>query len=121
MVGRQALALGQPRCKLKAMREVYTSQDPTQVGYYKSVLDEAGIRSFIRNESGNNPAIAGAMFLPTLCIIDDADYDEAIRIMKSQQIKEDVRVDEWKCPSCSEINPPNFELCWNCNSVRPEA
>jgi hypothetical protein len=103
------------------MRQVYTSQDSTQVGYYKSILDEAGILSFIRNEYSNNPEVSGAMFLPSLCVIEDTDYDKAIRILKSQQIKEVGRVDEWKCPSCSEINPPNFELCWNCNSLRPEA
>jgi hypothetical protein len=102
------------------MRQVYSSQDSTQVGYYKSILDEAGILSFIRNEFSNNPEVSGAMFLPSLCIIEDTDYDEAIRILKSRQIKEDLRVDEWKCPSCSEINPPNFELCWNCHALRPE-
>jgi len=103
------------------MRQVYTNQDSTQVGYYKSILDEAGILSFIQNEFSNNPKVAGAVFFPSLCVIKDADYDEAIRILKSLQIKEVARVDEWKCPSCSEINPPNFELCWNCNSLRPEA
>ncbi len=103
------------------MRQVYTSQDLTQVGYYKSILDEVGIHSFIRNENGNNPEVSGAGFLPSLCVIEDADYDEALRILKSQQKEEVVRVDEWKCTSCSEINPPNFELCWNCNALRPEA
>jgi len=103
------------------MREVYTSQEPALVGYYKSFLDEAGILSFIRNEYSNNQNVSGAMCFPVLCIINDADYDEAIRVLKSHQSQENTRVDEWKCPSCSEINPPNFELCWNCHSPRPEA
>jgi len=101
------------------MREVFTSQDFTQVGYYKSILDEAGISSFVRNENSGNPAASGAQFLPTLCVIEDTDYDEAIRILKSQQYKEATPVADWTCPSCSEKNPGNFELCWNCNSPRP--
>ena len=103
------------------MRQVYTSQDSAQVGYYKSILDEAGIPSFIRNENTNNPDVCGAGFWPALCVIQDSDYHEAVRLLKSQQTAEVVRKDEWKCPSCPEINPPNFELCWNCNTLRPEA
>jgi len=103
------------------MRAVYTSQDTSLVGYYKSILDDTGIASFIRNENSNNPEMAGANFYPSLCIINDADFDEAIRILQSHKTEEVVRVDEWTCPSCKEVNPPNFELCWNCSSLRPEA
>jgi hypothetical protein len=101
------------------MREVFTSQDFTQVGYYKSVLDEAGISSFVRNENANSIGLGGAIFFPSLCVTDDYDYVEAIRILKSQQYKETTPVADWTCPSCSEKNPGNFELCWNCNSPRP--
>jgi hypothetical protein len=101
------------------VREVFTSQDFTQVGYYKSILDEAGISSFIRNENGGNPMMSGAMFLPALCIVQDADYDEAVRILKSRQFQETAGGADWACPACSEKNPSNFELCWNCNSPRP--
>ena len=103
------------------MRQVYTSQDSSQVGYYKSILDEAGIASFIRNENSNNPEMAGADFFPALCVIEDADYDKAIDLLKSLQTENPVHVEEWKCPSCSEINPPNFGSCWNCNTLQPEA
>jgi hypothetical protein len=101
------------------MREVFTSQDSALAGYYKSILDEAGIACFVRNESASNPAMAGAMFLPTLCIIDDADYDEAIRILKSRQSSESTGLADWTCPGCAESNPGNFEVCWNCGSSRP--
>lgn len=101
------------------MRQVFSSQDFTEVGYYKSILDEAGISSFIRNENTGNPVTSGAMFLPSLCVVKDGDYDEAIRLLKSRQVKEASGDGvEWTCLSCSEKNPSNFELCWNCNSVR---
>src|ERR1700691_5795976 len=101
------------------MREVFSSEDFTQLGYYKSILDEAGISSFIRNENANSIGLAGAMFFPTLCIMDDAAYDETIRILKSRQFKKTANVADWTCPSCSEKNPGNFELCWNCTAPRP--
>jgi hypothetical protein len=103
------------------MREVFSSPDFTEVGYYKSMLDEAGISSFIRNENANSIGLVGAMFFPSLCIIDDAAYDEAIALLKSRRFKGGVEVADWTCPSCSEKNPGNFELCWNCNAPRPGA
>lgn len=102
-----------------AMRQVYISQDGTQVGYYKSILDEAGIRSFIRNENGSFTGTSGPLFFPALCVIDDDDFDEAVRLLKARQAEPVHFGPEWKCASCSEMNPANFELCWNCNTARP--
>jgi hypothetical protein len=103
------------------MRQVYTSQDSTQVGYYKSILDEAGILSFIQNENNNNTAVAGAAFLPSLCVVDDKDYERAVGILKSKQVMASRTGPEWTCPSCLEKNPANFDSCWNCDSLRPNA
>ena len=103
------------------MREVFSSQDFTQVGYYKSILDDAGIPSFIRNENATTIGLIGTSFFPALCITDDEDYDEAVRILESRQFKNAPMVSDWTCPSCSEKNPGNFELCWNCNAPRPGA
>lgn len=25
----------------------------------------------------------------------------------------------WTCPACQELNPGNFDLCWNCGADRP--
>jgi hypothetical protein len=101
------------------MREVFSSPDVTKVDYYKSVLDEAGISSFIRNENASSIGLVGPMFFPALCIIEDLDYDIAIRVLKSRQYTETSVVADWTCPSCSEKNPANFEICWNCNTPRP--
>ena len=101
------------------MRQVFTSPNSTLVGYYKSFLDEAGIPSFIQNDNTNNIGLVGSVFTPSLCIIHDEDFDEAILILKSQQIQENTGTVEWLCPGCSEKNPPNFEFCWSCNTARP--
>jgi hypothetical protein len=116
----EAVAFKARKGRIKVvMRQVYTSQDSTQVGYYKSILDDAGILSFIRNENSNNPEVSGAAFFPSLCITDDKDYDEAISILKSRQFPASPTGPDWKCPSCSEENPANFGSCWNCDSLKP--
>ena len=99
------------------MREVFTNPDFTRVGYYKSILDEAGISSFVRNE--NSIGAVGAAFPPSLCVTDDATYDEAIRLIQSREFIGSADEADWLCAACAEPNPGNFELCWNCNSPRP--
>jgi hypothetical protein len=101
------------------MREVYSSTDFTEAGYYQSILDAAGISCCVRNENTSNPGLSGSMFEASLCVIDDADFDEAIRILKSRLAGPSDDTAEWVCPSCSEKNPANFELCWKCSSPRP--
>ena len=101
------------------MREVFQSTDFTEAGYYKSILDAAGIVSFIKNQNTGNPALSGASFSASLCVIDDADFDEAIQTLKAQQAPVATATGpEWICPSCHEKNPGNFEICWNCQAAR---
>jgi hypothetical protein len=101
------------------MREVFSNQDLTLVSYYKGLLDEAGIPCYIRNENGGNPDVAGISFQPTLCVISDADFEAAIAHLKSQPVSSAIPRADWKCPSCREENPGNFELCWNCGAPAP--
>jgi hypothetical protein len=28
---------------------------------------------------------------------------------------------EWRCPSCGETVPSNFDVCWNCQGLRPKS
>jgi hypothetical protein len=72
------------------MKEVSVHRDPTVVGFHKSILDEAGIDCFIRNEHSSASLGAGGfglvqspIFDPALCIADDARYDEAVALLKS--------------------------------------
>jgi hypothetical protein len=106
-------------CYDRSMREVFRSTDFTEAGYYKSILDAAGIVSYVRNENTGNPALSGAAFSAALCVTDDADFDQAVRILKEQQCTVPANTPDWACPSCSEKNPANFELCWKCQAPRP--
>ncbi len=108
------------------MKEVFVHHDPTIVGYYKSILDGAGITCFIRNE--NTSATLGAGFLglvqspifdPVLCIVDDELYDNAMALIKSATTPAPEVRSDWRCPKCGETVPGHFETCWNCSSELP--
>jgi hypothetical protein len=65
------------------MRELLTSLDWTRLGFYKSVLDEAGIASFIRNEHTAqliNVLIGPCQ--PSLCVVNDDEYDAAMALLQ---------------------------------------
>lgn len=100
------------------MKEIFTAQDFTRVGFYESVLKEAGIRCFIQNFNSQYSPIAlpSPHSLPRLCIIDDEDFDDAIELLEpfqNQPIPSAMSV-EWKCQACGEQVPAEFDSCWKC-------
>ncbi len=109
------------------MKEVFVHHDPTIVGLKKSILDEAGIDCFIRNENTSATFGAGALglvqsaaFDPVLCILDDARYEEAISLVGDAKAPPPLPRPEWRCPKCGEMVPGNFDACWNCSGAQPE-
>jgi hypothetical protein len=104
------------------MREVFVDQDHTRVGFYKSVLDEAGIPNFIRNENSNNSLteLPSPLFFPALCVVRDEDYDEAMQILGEIYYAQPSPAADWRCPKCSEEVPGTFDSCWHCGALRTE-
>jgi Protein of unknown function (DUF2007). len=107
------------------MKEVFTHPDPTIVGWKKSILEEAGIHCFIRNENTSATLGAGALglvqspiFDPALCIVDDRRYDEAAALLKGAGNTPPVIRADWRCPKCGETVPGNFDTCWNCSTAQ---
>src|SRR6476661_5916730 len=104
------------------MRELYTSMDSTRIGFYKSVLDEAGIASYIQNDTTSQVMNMLAMvFQPTLCIIEDERYEEALDLLRPHHNPSEISALEWRCHACNESVPGSFEICWNCNATKPDA
>ena len=101
------------------MREVFVHQDHARVGFYKSILDEAGIPNFIRNEMANNiTEMPSPIFYPTLCVLQDEDYGEAMGILSKIYYEQPTQEAEWRCPKCNEEVPGTFDSCWSCGTVR---
>jgi len=105
------------------MKTVFVHHDPTMVGHKKSILEEAGIDCFIRNENTSATFGGGALglvqspvFDPALCIVDDSRYDEAVALLKTTAEPSLAGRADWRCSKCGESVPGNFETCWNCSN-----
>lgn len=102
------------------MKEVFGSRDGSMVGHYQSILQQAEIPSFIRNENAAALSeLQGPAFYPVLCV-DDEYYDAAMELLRPiyEAQHTEVPVADWVCPQCGETVPGSFELCWNCQQVR---
>ena len=104
------------------MREVFVHQDRSRVGLYQSILEDAGIATFVRNEAATNMTeMPSPLFFPVLCVVHDNDYDEAMRLLGDVHLRSPSRAADWPCPTCSEEVPASFDACWQCDTLRPEA
>ncbi len=103
------------------MREVFVNQDHARVGFYKSILDQAGIPNFVRNDSSNNSVteMPSALFFPALCVVHNDDYDRAMQILGEIYYAQPSQTPDWRCPACHAEVPGNFDSCWQCSSPRP--
>ena len=114
-----ALSYGQPNLSFSCdrvnwMKRVFTSPDSAEVGLLKSLLEEAGIECFTRNET---QAYTGVAFHPELWIVSDEDEPAAEKICREwrQSAADQTR---WKCTTCGEELEGQFAACWNCGSPR---
>ena len=107
------------------MKELFRSPDSGRVAVHRAILEAAGLRCFVRNEATQQALVAGIAtaffplpdFWPTLCLLDDEDYPEAMQILRVSTVA-DVPLEEWVCPKCQQPVPGNFEMCWFCQEPK---
>jgi len=108
------------------MREIFRNSDSAWVGLYQSILEDAGIPTFVYNLGTLQMPAAGLavaffplpIFFPTLCVLSDDDYADAMNLLQSfRDAPSPVDVD-WKCPRCGQPVPESFTACWNCQAER---
>lgn len=113
---------------LLPMKEVFRHADSALVGLYQSILEDAGIATFVHNLGTQQALVAGIMtaffplpqFYPTLSVMRDEDYEEAMTILRGlQKSAAAPEGADWKCPQCGESVPDNFSTCWKCQAARP--
>lgn len=109
------------------MREIYSHQDVTVLGYYRSILEAEGIAGYIRNEHSQTLGFGFyGMFQrlgflePVLCIVADEEFERAIAILSHHHHADPIDQAEWLCSACKESNPASFEVCWKCQTAKPE-
>ena len=107
------------------MKEVFRNADSGLVGLYQSILDDAGIVTFVQNAGTQQSLVGGLLvaifpiplFYPTLYVFRDEDYSEAITLFLSVKDAPSEQ-DPWICSNCGESVPGNFTDCWKCQSSR---
>lgn len=103
------------------MKAVFTDREPARVGYFQSVLDNAGILTYVRNQVTNTTVaeMPSGIFFPSLCVVNDEDYDRAIALILEVRDGTPANLPEWTCDSCGESVPGGFDICWRCGAERP--
>ena len=104
------------------MKEVFRHSDAALVGVYQSVLESAGIQTFVRNADTQQALVGGLLtaifplpdFWPTLCVMNDDDYPMAMDLLRDDQDVGAPAHLDWTCPKCGEMVPGHFAECWNC-------
>ena len=105
-------------------RKLYSASNMTEACLIKGILEEHSIET---NLKGDNLSI-GIGELPVDVISVDLfvnveKYDDAMDIVHDyeKKIREPSQDNKsWKCEKCDNMNPENFTLCWNCQSIRLE-
>jgi hypothetical protein len=104
------------------MKAVYSHSDLARVGFFKSVLDDAAIESFIKNEASyNTTEFSSLIVAPTLCVVNDEDHSRARKLIEMANLPPPTFRDDWTCPACGEEVPGNFDCCWQCGAEHPAA
>ena len=98
------------------MIEIFRDANLIKVSLYQRKLEEQGIATLIKNETIAMTEIPIPVFYPALCIMNDEDHQRALEILKEviELEQTESNAPEVSCPTCSEMNPANFETCWSC-------
>ncbi len=104
------------------MKEVFRNSDAGLVSVYQSVLESAGIPTFVRNADTQQALVLDLLtalfplpdFWPTLCVMNDDDYPPAMDLLRDVKGAGTAERPEWTCPQCRETVPGHFADCWNC-------
>ena len=101
------------------MREIFTDTDSARVGLFQSLLEEAGIGTFLKNQYSNNMiAGGGRMSDVVLCVVNDHEYNAALEIIKEAATAGEEQAEDWICSKCGESVPGSFDRCWSCQETR---
>lgn len=93
-----------------------TISDGADNEMFRSLLEEAGIPSLIRNEN----LLAGetGFIAPEVWILNDEDYPSAKQIIDAWRNASNTINTPWVCSHCNESIEGQFTACWKCGRDR---
>lgn len=105
------------------MKRLIVSPDTVFLEYMRRLLDERGIKVFIRNPT--NSGLAAGELPPAVAQpemwVGEEDFSAAEHLLqKTEQAFETRAGEPWKCPNCGEKLEAQFEVCWRCGTEQIE-
>lgn len=104
------------------MKKIYEHIEYARVGHYQAILESQGIATLIKNLGAQAGAgeIPFTEVFPELWVVDDSEYDHALKLLEEYQPPDTDLLTDWTCPKCGEHVEKEFGECWNCGAVRSD-
>ena len=101
------------------MHEVFCHWDTSTVGLVNGLLQDAGIRTVLRNwDACNITEIPIPAIYPNVCVLRKEDSDWAKEIISAFRKSSETTGNSWICHECGEQVESNFLECWQCSTVK---
>ena len=103
------------------MKRVVSSESLAEIGHYRNVLEQNGVRCLIKNEqlSGALGEVPFLECLPELWVLNDRDLDRAESLLTDLK-RESAGGQDWRCRHCNQENEAQFAVCWSCGETGNE-
>jgi hypothetical protein len=105
------------RRKNVLMRKIYSAATLADAHLVVGLLGQEGIgaRVFNENAQGGLGEIPFTHAWPEVWLDDESDNERALELIREiERPGTDVQV---ACAACNEMNPDNFQVCWNCGEA----
>jgi len=105
------------------MIEIYRDRDYSKVGMIQGLLEDAGIRTLLRNRNAVSMTteIPIPIMFPNICLLNSTDKEQALELIDVYLNMSRVaaeNTEKWRCSKCDETNDDNFSECWSCQTDR---
>ncbi len=100
------------------MIRVYIAENLADAHLVSDLIRGFGIDTRVFNEFSNG-AVGELPFThtwPEVWIVDDRDETQALEIIANRAVRA-TRSGEVSCSNCEQLNPANFDICWNCSAA----
>jgi len=101
------------------MHEVFRHWDTSTVGLVNGLLQDAGIRTVLRNwDACNITEIPIPAIYPNVCVLRKEDSGRAKEIISAFRKSTETTGDPWICHEGGEQVESNCLECWQCSAVK---
>ena len=98
------------------MQEVFRHWDTATVGLVSSILEDAGIKTVLRNwEACNITDIPIPAIYPNVCVLQKEDFNRAKELISAFRNSSEKAGRDWVCSCCGETVSHPLDECWNCS------